>query len=68
MDRIYPRPVILGTDLTGLLVSIALAKAQIEHLLIGAPPDTQTLHHGETTSMVAGRNTSPHGVPVWELW
>ena len=53
MDRIYPRPVILGTDLTGLLVSIALAKAQIEHLLIGAPPDAQTLHHGETTSMVA---------------
>ena len=53
MDRIYPRPVILGTDLTGLLVSISLAQAQVEHLLIGAPPDATTLHHGETSSMVA---------------
>jgi len=33
----YPQPVIVGTELTGLLISIALSQAQIAHTLIGEP-------------------------------
>ena len=34
----YPRPVVVGTDLPGLLISIALSRAQIAHVLIGDAP------------------------------
>lgn len=53
MNRSYPQPTIIGTDLTGLLISIALSNAEIEHLLIGNAPTDESLHHGETSNMVA---------------
>lgn len=53
MNSMYPQPVIIGTDLAGLLISIALSNARIEHTLIGGAPTEQSLHHGETTNMVA---------------
>lgn len=49
----YPRPVVMGTDLSGLLISVALSQARIEHHLIGFPPTEDSFHSGETTSMVA---------------
>lgn len=53
MNSIYPQPLIIGTDLSGLLISIALSNAQIEHTLVGNMPNDESLHHGETTNMVA---------------
>lgn len=53
MNRAYPQPTIIGSDLTGLLISIALSNAEIDHVLIRSAPTDDSLHHGETTSMVA---------------
>lgn len=52
MNRYYPQPVIIGTDLTGLLVSVSLSNAQVPHTLISSPSSTSAIRHGETTSMV----------------
>jgi len=53
MNSSYSQPTIIGTDLSGLLISIALSNAGIGHTLIGSAPTDESLHHGETTSMVA---------------
>lgn len=52
MRKYYPQTVIMGTELTGLLTSIALSKAGLPHTLIGSPTTEDLFHHGEMLSMV----------------
>ena len=43
----YPRPLVIGADLTGLLISIALSRAQIAHVLIGDAPGDRLPRPGQ---------------------
>jgi hypothetical protein len=47
-----PQTVIIGSGLSGLLISRALAAARIDHLLIGGPPDSAP-RLGESLSLEA---------------
>ena len=47
MPKHYPLPVIVGTDLTGLLISVRLSRAQIPHLLFGDPPGDNLPRSGQ---------------------
>ncbi len=53
MQRHYPQPVVIGSGLTGLLISIALSKANIEHILIGGPPPSGSPRLGESLNLEA---------------
>lgn len=50
--RHYPQPIIIGTELTGLLVSIALSRARIAHVLIGEAPDDRLPRLGQILTPV----------------
>lgn len=52
MSKHYPQPVIVGTELTGLLISIALSNAQISHVLLGNPPGDQLPRMGQILTPV----------------
>lgn len=52
MPKHYPLPVIVGTDLTGLLISIALSRAKISHVLIGDPPGDKLPRSGQILTPV----------------
>jgi len=47
-----PRAVVIGSGLSGLLVSRALAAAKVDHLLLGGPPDSAP-RLGESLSLEA---------------
>lgn len=49
----YPQPVIIGTTLTGLLISIALSRARVSHVLIGKAPDDSLPRTGQILTPVA---------------
>ena len=53
MNRHYPQPTIIGSGLTGLLISLALSKAEIEHVLIGGPPPVGSPRLGESLNIEA---------------
>lgn len=48
MYKHYPQPTIIGSGLTGLLISLALSKAQVRHVLIGGPPPSTGPRLGES--------------------
>lgn len=48
----YPQPLIIGTDLTGLLISNELSNAQIPHTLIGESPGNQLPRPGQIATPV----------------
>lgn len=49
----YPQPAIIGAGLTGLLISLALSRARIGHILIGGPPPADGPRLGESLSVEA---------------
>ena len=53
MSKHYPQPTIIGSGLTGLLISLALTKAQISHVLIGGPPPAGSPRLGESLNLEA---------------
>ena len=53
MSKHYPQPTIIGSGLTGLLISLALSKAQISHRVIGGPPPTGSPRLGESLNLEA---------------
>ncbi len=53
MVRYYPQPTIVGSGLTGLLISNALSNARIAHVLIGGPPPTGSPRLGESLILEA---------------
>lgn len=56
----YPQPVIVGTQVTGLLVSIALSRAQIAHVLIGAEPGDHLPRTGQILTPVGTPTFAEH--------
>lgn len=48
----YPLPIIIGTDLTGLVISSRLSQAGISHALIGEAPDNQLPRPGQIATPV----------------
>jgi len=53
MYKYYPQPAIIGSGLTGLLISLELSKARIGHLLIGGPPPVGGPRLGESLNIEA---------------
>lgn len=53
MKHHYPYPAIVGSGLSGLLISLALSQAKVEHLLIGGPPPTTSPRLGESLNLEA---------------
>lgn len=53
MAKYYPQPTIIGSGLTGLLISLALSKAGIGHVLIGGPPPVGSPRLGESLNLEA---------------
>jgi len=53
MYKHYPKPAIIGSGLTGLLISLALSKARVQHVLIGGPPPTNRPRLGESLNLGA---------------
>lgn len=53
MFKHYPQPIIIGSGLTGLLISLELSKAQIDHVLIGGPPPSDGPRVGESLNLEA---------------
>lgn len=53
MYKHYPLPTIIGSGLTGLLISLELSKARISHILLGGPPPTGGPRLGESLNLEA---------------
>lgn len=53
MYKHYPQPTVIGTGLTGLLISLALSKAGVKHVLIGGPPPAEGPRLGESLNLEA---------------
>ncbi|MCB0162470.1 MAG: hypothetical protein KDD83_30240, partial [Caldilineaceae bacterium] len=53
MPSTHPIPAVIGSGLSGLLISHALSKAGIDHVLIGGPPSTGSPRLGESLGIPA---------------
>lgn len=53
MPRHAPMPTIIGTGLTGLLISLALSNARIKHFLLGGSPPSHGPRLGESLNIGA---------------
>ena len=53
MPSTQPKPTIIGSGVSGLLISHALSKAEIDHVLIGDPPSVGSPRLGESLGIPA---------------